>query len=58
MKITILIEYILPTEDLEDLNLLKEKYEILEQYDFKEITSKYDLNDSIVALIFKKRKRN
>ena len=51
-----LIEYILPTEDLEDLNLLKEKYEILEQYDFKEITSKYDLNDSIVALIFKKEK--
>ena len=51
-----LIEYILPTEDLEDLNLLKEKYEILEQYDFKEITNKYDLNDSIVALIFKKEK--
>ena len=51
-----LIDYILPTEDLEDLNLLKEKYEILEQYDFKDITNKYDLNDSIVALIFKKEK--
>ena len=51
-----LIEYILPTEDLEDLNILKENYEILEQYDFKEITSKYDLKDSIVALIFKKEK--
>tara|TARA_Y100000992_G_scaffold88252_1_gene56792 strand:- start:3540 stop:4616 length:1077 start_codon:yes stop_codon:yes gene_type:complete len=48
-----LIDYILPTEDLEDLNLIKKKYEYIEQYDFKEITEKYDLKDSIVALIFK-----
>tara|TARA_B100000963_G_scaffold358216_1_gene382341 strand:- start:427 stop:1506 length:1080 start_codon:yes stop_codon:yes gene_type:complete len=48
-----LIEYILPTEDLEDLNLIKEKYEFIEKYDFKEIINKYDLKDSIVALIFK-----
>jgi len=48
-----LIKYILPTEDLEDLNLLKSKYEFIEQYDFKEITNKYDLEDSIIALIFK-----
>ena len=32
-----LIEYILPTEDLEDLNLIKDKFEIIEEYDFKEI---------------------
>ena len=48
-----LIKYILPTEDLEDLNLLKSKYEFIENYDFKEITNKYDLEDSIIALIFK-----
>ena len=48
-----LIEYILPTEDLEDLNLIKEKYELIEQYDFKEIVDKYYLNDSVVTLIFK-----
>ena len=48
-----LIKYILPTEDLEDLNLLKSKYEFIEQYNFKEITNKYDLEDSIIALIFK-----
>ena len=48
-----LIDYVLPTEDLEDLNLIKSKYEIIEKYDFKEITSKYFLNDSIIALIFK-----
>jgi hypothetical protein len=51
-----LIEYILPTEDLEDLNLLKDKYEFIEQYDFKEITTKYNLEDSIIALIFKNEK--
>ena len=48
-----LIKYILPTEDLEDLNLLKSKYEFIERYDFKEITNKYDLEDSIITLIFK-----
>ena len=47
-----LIEYILPTEDLEDLNLIKKQFNFIEQYDFKEITSKYYLDDSIVALIF------
>ena len=53
---TQLINYILPTEDLEDLNLLKSKFDFIEQYDFKEITNKYDLNDSIIALIFKNDK--
>ena len=48
-----LIRYILPTEDLEDLNLLKSKFEYIEKYNFEEITSKYDLKDSIIALIFK-----
>jgi len=47
-----LIEYILPTEDLEDINLIKSKYEFIEQYDFKEITNKYNIRDSIISLIF------
>ena len=51
-----LIKYILPTEDLEDLDLIKSKYEFIEQYDFKEITDKYDLEDSIITLIFKNDK--
>ena len=48
-----LIDYILPTEDLEDLDLLQSKYEFIEEYDFKEIINKYGLKESIVALIFK-----
>ncbi len=47
-----LIEYILPTEDLEDLNMIKEKYDQIEEYDFNEITSKYSLEDSIVSILF------
>ncbi len=53
---TMLVKYILPTEDLEDLDLLKKKFELIEKYDFKEITNKYDLKDSIIALIFKNEK--
>ena len=48
-----LIEYILPTEDLEDLNLIKKNYLELENYDFDEIIDKYFLDYSIIALIFK-----
>jgi len=48
-----LIEYILPTEDLEDLNLIKKNFTNIEEYDFLEITDKYYLNNYIVALIFK-----
>ena len=51
-----LIEYILPTEDLEDFRLIKDKFDFIEQYDFKEITNKYSLQDSIVSLIFKNNK--
>ena len=48
-----LINYLLPTEDLEDLDTIKNKYEIIEEYNFNEITDKYFLKDSIIVLIFK-----
>ena len=35
------------------MNLVKKKYDVIEQYDFKEITDKYNLKDSIIALLFK-----
>ena len=52
-KKNFLINYLLPTEDLEDLNLIKKKSENIETYDFKRIIEKYFLENSIVALIFK-----
>ena len=48
-----LIDYVLPSEDLEDINLLKQNFEFIENYDFKDITKKYSLENSIIALIFK-----
>ena len=51
-----LIEYILPTEDLEDLNLIKKNYDDIENYNFEEIINKYYLEDAIITLIFKNDK--
>ena len=48
-----LIDYILPSEDLEDLNLIKDNYLELENYDFDKIIEKYFLENSIIALFFK-----
>ena len=48
-----LLNYILPTEDLEDFNLVKSKSKNLENYDFQEIINKYNLKDYIVMIIFK-----
>jgi hypothetical protein len=52
-KENFLINYILPTEDLEDFNLIKKESANMENYDFKKIIEKYFLKHSIVALIFK-----
>ena len=41
-----------PTEDLEDLNLIKENYLELENYNFEEIIKKYFLDNSIIALLY------
>ena len=41
-----LLNYILPTEDLEDFNLIKNNSKNLENYNFEEIIKKYNLEDS------------
>ena len=51
-----LINYLLPTEDLEDMNLIKSKIDDIEKYNFQEIIEKYYLNNSIISLIFKNEK--
>ncbi len=48
-----LINYILPAEDLEDYNIIRNNYELIEEYDFKEIIKKYNIENSIVTIIFK-----
>jgi hypothetical protein len=48
-----LLNYILPSEDIEDLNFVLENKRSIEEYDFKKTISKYDLNDYIIAIIYK-----
>ena len=48
-----LIEYVLPSEDLEDINLIRERYFELENYDFEEIINKYSLDSYIISLFYK-----
>tara|TARA_B100001057_G_scaffold245347_1_gene245698 strand:- start:1394 stop:2197 length:804 start_codon:yes stop_codon:yes gene_type:complete len=48
-----LINYLLPTEDLEDFNLIKKNLNNIENYNFDEITKKYSLDNYIISLIFK-----
>ena len=48
-----LLKYILPTEDLEDLNLIKRNSKNLEEFNFGEVIKKYNLEDYIIAILFK-----
>ncbi len=48
-----LLNYILPTQDLDDFDLIKRNINNLETYDFKEIINKYNINDYIIMIVFK-----
>jgi hypothetical protein len=48
-----LLNYILPTDDIEDFNLIKLNSNNLEKYDFKKIIQKYNLENYIISIIFK-----
>jgi len=50
-----LIDYLLPSEDLDDLNKLHELSSSIETYDFINIVKKYDLNDYIISIIYKNK---
>ena len=49
-----LLNYILPNEDIEDINLIKKNASNIEEYDFKEIISKYAISDYIILILFQK----
>jgi len=50
-----LLDYLLPTEDIEDLNKLQEFSNSIETYDFVDLIKKYDLKDSIISIIYKNK---
>ncbi len=47
-----LLNYILPTEDLEDLNIIKKNIKNLEKFEFSEIIKKYNLENYIISIFF------
>ena len=52
-----LLNYILPTQDLDDFSSIKKNINNLETYDFKEIINKYNINDHIIMIVFKDNKK-
>ena len=50
-----LLNYLLPTEDLEDLDKLQEMSNSIETYDFVNLVNKYDLKDYIILIIYKNK---
>ena len=50
-----LLDYLLPSEDLEDLNMIQKMSGNIETYDFKNLIIKYDLKDYIISIIYKNR---
>ena len=50
-----LLEYLLPSEDIEDLHSLQKLSISIEDYDFLDLINKYDLKDYIISIIFKNR---
>ena len=49
-----LLNYVLQNEDLDDYKLIQERINFIENYDFKEIISKYELNDNYIIFIIYK----
>ena len=47
-----LLNYILPTEDLEDLNLVKKNIKNLENFEFSKIVRKYNIENYIISIFF------
>ena len=47
-----LLRYILPNEDIEDINIIKKNFSKIEEYNFKEIVSKYIIDDYIILILF------
>ena len=46
-----LLNYILQSEDLDDYKLIQDRISFIENYDFKEIISKYEVNENFIIFI-------
>jgi len=50
-----LLDYFLPSEDLEDLNKIQEMSKSIDTYDFLNLITKYDVDDHIILIIYKSK---
>ncbi len=50
-----LLDYLLPSEDLEDLNKIQEMSRSIDTYDFFNLITKYDVDDHIILIIYKSK---
>jgi len=48
-----LLDYLLPSEDLDDLKNIQEISKSIENYDFLNLIKKYDLEDHIILIVYK-----
>ena len=48
-----LLDYLLPSEDIEDLIELQKTSKDIEAYDFSNLINKYDIKDNIILIIYK-----
>ena len=46
-----LLKYILQSEDLDDYKIIKDRITFIENYDFNEIISKYEINENFIIFI-------
>ena len=47
-----LLNYILPTEEIENTQIFNNNIELIEEYNFEEIVKKYDLENYIILIIY------
>ena len=50
-----LLEYLLPSKDLDDLNKIQNSMKDIETLDFTDLIKKYDLKDYIILIIYKNK---
>ena len=51
------LDYVLPVEDIDDIKIIKSKYNSLEDYNFESIIKKYSLNNYVISLFYKNQNR-
>ena len=52
-----LLNYILPSEDIEDIKIFDSNIDTIDQYNFEKIVNKYDLENYIILIIYKNKNK-